>query len=78
MNALRINGPRPAARNLIDDAIAENGASRVLMAAMVAMLRNWPARRSRPPDAHEIGRHLQRDVGFHVEPEAADWCTLMR
>lgn len=72
MTALRIV-PESGARNLIDDAIAANGASRVLLAAALAVFRSRDRRRPRPPDAGSLSAHLRRDVGLMVEPEAADW-----
>jgi hypothetical protein len=75
MTALRLNetASTSGARDLIDQAIASNGASRVLVAAMIAILRKRPARKPRPPDTSQLGAHLRRDVGLLVEPEAADW-----
>ena len=78
MNALRLPGHRPAARDIVEDAIREFGASRVIWAALLAVLRGRLRRRARPPDAARLDAHLRRDVGLLAEPEAADWRRLMR
>lgn len=65
------------ARHLIHDAIEKNGASRVLYAAILALLRDRPRRQPRPPDAGGLSAHLLRDIGLHREPEAVDWRHLI-
>ena len=64
--------PRDAGQ-LIEDAIARNGAARVLKAAILALLRERPRQKPRPPDAAQLSGYLRRDIGLAQEPEAADW-----
>lgn len=78
MNALRLNDPGVAARHLIDEAIATNGASRVLFAALLAVLRGRPARKARPPDAIGLTAHLRRDIGLAQEFEVRDYPQFYR
>ena len=65
MNALPL-GPDPS---LIEDAIARHGPSRVLLAALRALLRPAarPPDRPRPPrarDLRDLNEHLRRDIGL--------------
>lgn len=78
MNVLHLPRADAPARNLIDDAIREHGASRVLWAAIRAAIRARIRKRARPPDAAYIGSYLRRDVGLPFEPEAADWRRYLR
>jgi len=64
--------PRDAGQ-LIEDAIARNGAARVLKAAILALLRERPRQKPRPPDALSLNSYLRRDIGLPAEPEAVDW-----
>ena len=77
MNALRLTDPARAARQLIEDAIAANGARRVLFAAVFALFRPPPAGRARPPDLSDLGPHLRRDIGLPMEPHAPDPIRLL-
>ncbi len=72
MTALRLNDTE-GRRALIDDAIAQNGAMRVLIAAIRAVFRDRRGRRARPPDAHSLNAHMRRDIGLYPEPESVDW-----
>ena len=78
MNALPIGRHSPAAKTLIEDAIRENGAARVLIIAALAVLRGRNQRRARPPDAADLTTHLRRDVGLPPEPEVPDWRQYLR
>lgn len=73
MNALRLNDPAVTTRHLIDEAIASNGAGRVLFAALLAILRGRPRRKPRPPDALYLSAHLRRDIGLAHEFEPRDY-----
>ncbi|TFL17379.1 hypothetical protein [Jannaschia formosa] len=63
MNALPL---RSAERNAIHVAIDAHGPGRVLIAALVAMLRP----RARPPDGRALPAHLKRDLGLPAAPPA--------
>ncbi len=65
MTVLRLIPPPPS-RDLIDAAIATHGASRVLRAALRALLH----RPARPPDASRLPAHLRRDIGLPPLPPA--------
>ena len=78
MNALPIGRHSPAARTLIEDAIRENGAARVLIIAALSVLRGRSDRRPRPPDAGSLTTHLRRDIGLQPEPEVPDWHNYLR
>ena len=78
MNALRLNDTGATARQLIDEAIATNGASRVLFAALLAVLRGRPERKARPPDALYLSAHLRRDIGLTRELEVRDYPQFYR
>ncbi len=69
MTALRLS-PLRSSRALIDAAIEVHGPARVLLAAIVALLRP----KARPPDAGDLPAHLRRDIGLPPEaPPAPDW-----
>ena len=78
MNALRLNDSGATARHLIDEAIASNGASRVLFAALLAVLRGRPERKARPPDGLYLSTHLRRDIGLSQEFEVRDYPQFYR
>ncbi|MCK0169352.1 hypothetical protein MWU52_17495 [Jannaschia sp. S6380] len=73
MTALRITSPRPS-RDLIDHAIARHGAGRVLLAALLALLRP----KARPPDAASLPDHLRRDVGLPDIEAQRHWTRYLR
>ncbi len=78
MNALPIGRRSTAAKTLIEDAIRENGAARVLITAALAVLRGQSKRRARPPDASDLTKYLRRDIGLPPEPEVPDWRQYLR
>lgn len=78
MNALRLNDPAMKERQLIDEAIATNGASRVLFAALLAVLRGRPGKKARPPDALYLSAHMRRDIGLAREFEMQDYPQFYR
>ena len=74
MNALRL-GPNKVP-TLIETAIQEYGARRVLWVAIVALLRGKTPAQPRPPDAGRLPTYLRKDIGLPKEPEAVDWRYL--
>ena len=75
MTALRLNRGT-AAQSSIETAIRDHGASRVLLAALVSLLRGRIPAQPRPPDADRLPNYLRRDVGLPEQAEAKDWRTL--
>ena len=69
MTSLRLS-ETDQAKALIESAIAENGAMRVLLAAAKAVLRERPERRTRPPDTMRLPEHLRKDVGLYPLAQA--------
>ncbi|AWD20687.1 hypothetical protein [Fuscovulum blasticum] len=53
----------------IDAAIALHGARKVLVAALLALLRGR-MRKARPPDARGLNNHLRADIGLPPLPPA--------
>ncbi len=68
---------RSKAPALIQSAIHEHGAKRVLWVALVALLRRKSPTQPRPPDAVALSSHLRRDIGLPPEPEAMDWWRML-
>ncbi|CTQ50018.1 hypothetical protein [Jannaschia donghaensis] len=64
MTALRLSPPPTP--TLIDDAIDRHGATRVLWAALRALLRPT----ARPPDLRDLPDRLRRDIGLPPHPAA--------
>ena len=75
MTALRLNR-RTTAQSSIETAIRDHGASRVLLAALVALLRRRTPAQPRPPDADRLPNYLRRDVGLPEQPVVKDWRML--
>ncbi len=66
------------AHALIQDAIARHGATKVLLAAAIALLRKGVARRDRPPDVAHLPRRMRADIGLRTEPDMPDRWDLIR
>lgn len=67
MNVLNYPHAAASPSSSIERAIAEEGAAKVLFAALSALLK-WPAR---PLNANDLPDHLKRDVGL-IDPDIAN------
>ena len=83
MNAVHLSGAHAPTRSLIDAALAEHGAMRVLLSATRALLRTRHLRRERPPDVGLLTSRMRRDIGLLPEfdapeqrPIVTDWRYL--
>lgn len=64
MTVIEMTRTHTSVRNLIDEAIAEHGAMRVLLSALKAVIRDRALRRERPPDVRRLDTRMRRDIGL--------------
>lgn len=76
MTVLEMNRGSVPAKTLIDDAIAQYGAIRVLLTAVRALLRARRLRRERPPDVNRLDSRMRRDIGLLPDVDRTDWRFL--
>ena len=72
MTAVLMNRGTAPRRTLIEDAIAEHGAMRVLISAGRALFRTRRLRRERPPDIRFLTTRMRRDIGLLPELDAPE------
>ena len=73
MTIVYMNGPAAPHRSLIEDAISQHGAMRVLLAAARALFRVRQLRRARPPDVSTLSPRMRRDIGLLPDVDVPDW-----